>query len=332
MLRWFWKRWLRQSSSVGSVPVPSAVRRRTRKKTVGLLFELLEDRLVPATFVVNSFADTDAVDLVTGKDQTGNISVRSAIEAANSLGGTSTINLGSGTYALDSHFNAAGQLADLTIVNRLNIVGAGINQTTIDGGALGRVFQIAGSATVNISGVLIANGLATDQGGAISNAGNLTLTSDLLNSNNVVANAGLDAKGGAIFNANGAALTLSNTQIMNSNATGGDGAAGVDGSSGTTSGQAGAPGTPGSNGGRALGGSIYNDGGTVTVSGSVVTGSTAAGGVGGTGGAGGGGVNNAGGSDANLPGTGGAGANGGGGGQSLGARHLQQRRLTDTYQ
>mgnify|MGYP006219854731 CR=1 FL=1 len=44
--------------------------------------ESLEDRTVPATFVVNTTLDTPAEDLFSGTDASGNISLRSAIEAA----------------------------------------------------------------------------------------------------------------------------------------------------------------------------------------------------------------------------------------------------------
>src|SRR5262249_48381037 len=162
------------------------------------------DRLAPATFSVNSFLDTDAVNLVTGQDQTGNITLRSAIEAANSQMGASRINLAQGTYSLVSHFldgSAPGALADLSIVGNPTIVVAGSNLTSIDGGGLGRVLQIANTATVTMFGVWIANGLAADNGGGLTNAGNLTLNSDVLYFNRAVAGPGLDARGGSVFNA-----------------------------------------------------------------------------------------------------------------------------------
>ena len=53
-----------------------------------------------STFQVNTTLDTVAVDLRTGKDATGHISLRSAIMAADASGGSSTIKLGKGTYTL----------------------------------------------------------------------------------------------------------------------------------------------------------------------------------------------------------------------------------------
>src|SRR5437868_4387895 len=106
MLSWFLKRWLAPKAAQTTEPHS----KRRRKKGRGLMLEILEDRLAPATFNVNSFVDTDAVNLSTGQDQAGSITLRSAIEAANHVGGSNTINLVPGTYSLVSHFNAAGSL------------------------------------------------------------------------------------------------------------------------------------------------------------------------------------------------------------------------------
>ena len=324
MSSWFWKRWARLRTDCRSVngplSLPSVARRGKRREQsrAKLLLEALEDRLAPATFNVNSFADTDAVNLSTGQDQNGSISLRSAIEAANYLEGDSTINLQAGTYSLVSHFAAPGPLADLTIADYLTSVGAGSKPTSIDGGGLGRVFQVAGSATVVISGVWIGNGLATDAGGGITNSGNLTLTDDVLHFNRVVAGPGNDAGGGCIFNTSGSVLTLDNIQVTNSAATGGAGSPGRDGAAGSSAGLPGSAGTAGGNGGAGLGGAIFNDGGNVNISASVFALNTAVGGAGGKGGAGGAGFNTTGGSDVRLPGAGGSGANAGNGGGGLG--------------
>ena len=55
--------------------------------------ESLEVRQVPTTFAVNTPLDTVAVNLQTGKDAQGHISLRSAIMAANASPGADTINL-----------------------------------------------------------------------------------------------------------------------------------------------------------------------------------------------------------------------------------------------
>jgi len=63
-------------------------------------FEWLEDRLVLSTFRVNTTLDTVAVDFKRGKDAAGHISLRSAIMAADSRGGSNTIILPSGVFKL----------------------------------------------------------------------------------------------------------------------------------------------------------------------------------------------------------------------------------------
>src|SRR5580704_2346604 len=62
--------------------------------------ECLEARLVLSTFKVNTLLDTVAVNLKTGKDASGHISLRSAIEAANSRPNSDTILLPAGTIKL----------------------------------------------------------------------------------------------------------------------------------------------------------------------------------------------------------------------------------------
>ena len=62
--------------------------------------EGLETRLALFTFKVNTLLDTVAVDLKTGKDSTGHISLRSAIQAANSRSNSDTIVLPGGPIKL----------------------------------------------------------------------------------------------------------------------------------------------------------------------------------------------------------------------------------------
>src|SRR3954471_19309044 len=62
--------------------------------------EGLEDRQLLSTFNVNTTADTVAVDFKKGKDAKGQISLRSAIMAADAKGGSNTIKLPAGTFNL----------------------------------------------------------------------------------------------------------------------------------------------------------------------------------------------------------------------------------------
>src|SRR5947209_6531913 len=60
----------------------------------------LEGRVLLSTFRVNTMLDTAAVSLKSGKDSTGHISLRSAIQAADARGGSNTIILPSGAFTL----------------------------------------------------------------------------------------------------------------------------------------------------------------------------------------------------------------------------------------
>src|SRR5262249_7115265 len=79
--------------------------------------EEVEGRVMMSTFQVNTTRDTVAVNLRTGKDSTGHISLRSAIMAANAKGGSNTINLRKGRYTL----SIAGTNEDASATGDLDI-------------------------------------------------------------------------------------------------------------------------------------------------------------------------------------------------------------------
>src|SRR5262249_22921039 len=111
-----------------------------------LYLERLEERMAPAVFNVNTTADTVTVNLTTGQDSLGNISLRSAIQAANHLGGTNSINLPAGTYKLTIADTANGtednaSQGDLDIQNNLTITGALPGPVIVDANLLDRAFQ-----------------------------------------------------------------------------------------------------------------------------------------------------------------------------------------------
>src|SRR5258705_6136793 len=94
----------------------------------------LEDRVLLSTFRVNTTLDTVAVDLNKGKDATGHISLRSAIQAADARGGSNTIILPGGTFTLT--IAGAGEDAaatgDLDITRNLTIKWKSSASTVID--------------------------------------------------------------------------------------------------------------------------------------------------------------------------------------------------------
>ena len=246
---------------------------------------------VLSTFKVNTVVDSVAVNLKTGKDASGHISLRSAIQAANSKPNGDTILLPSGTFTLTlagtNEDNAA--TGDLDLNSKVTIKGKGAGLTLIDGNSLDRVFQILGGK-VQISGVTIEGGEASEGGGVLLSTGQLKLTSVIVTENLATGTAGQPG-------ANGAADTTTATA----------------GSNGTS-------------GGTALGGGIANEGGSLTISKSTILLNHAQGGTGGAGGTGG--IADAGDPVANTSGHTTKGGKGGAGGSGdlRWRRRLQCRR------
>ena len=149
------------------------------------LGEALETRRLLSTFKVNTLLDTVAVNLKTGKDASGHISLRSAIEAANSRPNSDTIVLPNGTIKLTivgpNEDNAA--TGDLDIKGSVTIKGKRASSTIIDGNSLGdRVFQVL-SGRVQISGLTIQHGQAEEGAGLLNSGGQVTLASVVVANN-----------------------------------------------------------------------------------------------------------------------------------------------------
>lgn len=123
--------------------------------------EALEARLQLSTFRVNTTLDTVAVNLRNGKDSSGHISLRSAIMAADSHSGSSTIIVPAGTYTLTipGANEDADATGDLDIKGKITIKGASETGTIVDGNNLDRVFQVL-SGKVSISKLTIQHGSA----------------------------------------------------------------------------------------------------------------------------------------------------------------------------
>ena len=310
-----------------------------RRNSARPAIERLEPRVVLSLFRVNSLLDTTVVNLRTGRDASGHISLRSAIEAANARPNADTILLPAGvvrlTLAGEGEDNAA--TGDLDIRGNLAIKGRGTRTTIIDGDNLDRAIQIF-AGKVAISKLSIEHGQASsDGGGGILNAGGaVSLTNVSVDNNLAIAidgtsgqaspdgvtaggqgGAGGDgglARGGGILNEAGT-IRLKNSVVALNRALGGRGGDGGDGgradgdasSSGAAAGGFG--GTSGVGGG-ASGGGIFNAAGAIlAMTKSVLRNNLAIGGAGGTGGTGGfaGGANGAG----AKPGGGAAGGHGG---------------------
>jgi hypothetical protein len=75
---------------------------------------------------------------------------------------------------------------ELAINKDLTISGPGSGVLTVSGNHASRVFDIAATFTVSLSGLTIADGFTTGSGGGIFNAGTLTVTSCTLSGNSAV--------------------------------------------------------------------------------------------------------------------------------------------------
>ena len=313
---------LSSENGISASPPPTRTRDDRRQARFRPWGEALETRRLLSTFRVNTLLDTVAVNLKTGKDASGHISLRSAIEAANSRPNADTILLPNGTIKLTiagaDEDNAA--TGDLDIKGNVTIKGKRASSTIVDGNALDRVFQVL-SGRVQISGLTIQHGQAEEGGGLLNSGGQVTLTSVVVGNNMALGGSGADglpgnggtgtlgpggefvagaggagadgstALGGGIFNQAGS-LSLSKSSILMNLARGGDGGQGGIGAIAVDLpvGQAGIGGAGGAGGSGAAGrgGGVYNAAGaSISISATTFSNNLAIGGKGGLGGDGG---------------------------------------------
>jgi hypothetical protein len=194
-----------------------------RPRSFRPLLDVLEDRTLLSGYTVNSLTDAGAGSGVTGD-------LRYCI--TNATSGNDTITFGvTGTIKLESALPALNA--------SVAIQGPGAGQLTVerDPSSVSSflIFAVGSAATVQISGLTIANGSA----GAIANAGTLSVSNSTLSGNT---NSG--GGGGTIYNSG--ALSVSNSTL-----------------SGNTSYSS-----------FSSGGAIYNETGTLTVSNSTLSGNT----------------------------------------------------------
>jgi hypothetical protein len=188
-----------------------------------------------ATFTVNTTSDTHAVDAA-GHDSSGNISLRSAIEAANGQSGASTINIPASTNTLSLGELSVSPNGSKTLV----ISGAGAATTIIkQGDGVNRVFNIDvnsdGNTVTSISGVTIEGG--TDKhdnfGGAGILAGSLfapaqdslTLNGCIIQNNACHALGNSSANPGGGVSMQGGSLSIVNCTFQNNSSASSQGGA-----------------------------------------------------------------------------------------------------------
>jgi hypothetical protein len=211
------------------------------------VLESLEDRALPSTLTVTSAADD------------GSSGTLRAVLAAAHNGDTIVFSkkLDGQTITL-----TAGQLLDNVSVQ---INGPGSNQIGISGNSASRIFGVAAGVTTTISGLTLSHGSATD-GAGILNAGTLTLSKDVVTNNTAqgINGGGLfgdgSGRGGGVENQAGATLNVSNCTFSGNQA---------------NAAQAGNTGFP------SYGGGIDNEGGTLSVVQSILSGNQTLGGPGG---------------------------------------------------
>ncbi len=164
-----------------------------------------------------------AIDVTTMDDELngdGDCSLREAIEAANSNAAVSgcpagsalnpdIVNVPGGSYmlGLDGAGEDANASGDLDVLEDVYIRGAGALSTTISGGQIDRVLDVAdGSVLVTIEDLSITDGQAS-QGGGLRNQATLTLNRVV-----VAGNLASTSHGGGIYNLGGM-LTLNECTV-----------------------------------------------------------------------------------------------------------------------
>ena len=196
-----------------------------------------------ANFIVNSTAD--AVDAIPGDGfcetvNTGECTLRAAIQESNALAGGGMITLPVGTYkfTIPGTGENGAATGDLDITGYLEIIGAGADTTTIDADNLDRVFQIVPGASLKVQGLTIRNGnwstgsgvyvapngtfimnesVIADNiastGGGVFSSGNTTIRRSL-----IVNNSSSSDDGGGLYATSNGFMVLENSTIANNSA------------------------------------------------------------------------------------------------------------------
>jgi hypothetical protein len=148
-----------------------------------LFVESLERRDVPSTFMVNVLTDTHAVNLISGMDSTSHISLRSAIEAADHLGGNQAIQFDAIVFAAPQAMALADGMLDLKDTTGDIAIHGPTAGVTINGNHASRVFVVESGTRADLTGLTIINGAVHGNGAGIFNAGTLTIRDSVISGN-----------------------------------------------------------------------------------------------------------------------------------------------------
>lgn len=161
-------------------------------------------------FVVDTFVDESDGDY-----STGDVSLREAIELANSRPGADEIQFASTLIG-----QTISLVVDqLTVTDDLQINGLGASNLTVSGNDSFRVFDLQTGPTVGIDGLTISGGRTTNpaqSGAGIRSTGALTVSNSVISNNHTI---GIGADGGGIFQFGGS-LTLTDSTVSGNTTTG----------------------------------------------------------------------------------------------------------------
>lgn len=141
------------------------------------------------------------------------VSLRSAVQFANSSIGNDTIRLAAGHYELTRTGTGEdwASTGDLDIRGNLTIKGAGAGATFIDANDLDRVFQVLPGVALTLEGVTVKGGNGGTYGGGVYNEGQLTLNGADITHNEA-------RYGGGIYNKYGDVSVVNHSNISHNDA------------------------------------------------------------------------------------------------------------------
>ena len=133
-------------------------------------------------------------------------SLRGAINAANSAGGSNIIAFDGTVFFFGGSITLGSDLPAIT--STLTIAGPGATLVTVNGAGSYRPFTVNGGGNLTLNGLTISGGYANNStGGAVNNNGTLTVTNSVITNNS---SAGFSSYGGGISN-NGTLTVSSST-------------------------------------------------------------------------------------------------------------------------